>query len=339
VCGTANATTWDIPGAVTASLAWNGSTDTVTTTVSGGASPDTPITSWTATVLTNNSSPNFVHSGSGQPPSTFNDIAIADGSYGVRYQVCNAVGCAPTFEDCCTAVALTGPPDQMAAPPLSYEHTATGGLRIYVLFEEPNMNGAPLQHFDYQVEYMGSSGDLHVQPVESRTQTNPWIHGWHQYWGPQTDGANLGETLTWWVKARAVNSEGVGDWSPKSEITPPLTTRPVPTLTVGLGSASTACTVPANDPTRGCYNLGVTMSGGAETEVARCVAWTNPGTWEQYGTIGLGNGYNEGCPYSLAGRHVAVVVGADIVGTPNSNTITVPPPAAASNVYGTWPTN
>jgi len=189
------------------------------------------------------------------------------------------------------------------------------------------MNGAPLQHFDYQVEYMGSSGDLHVQPVESRTQTNPWIHGWHQYWGPQTDGANLGETLTWWVKARAVNSEGVGDWSPKSEITPPLTTRPVPTLTVGLGSASTACTVPANDPTRGCYNLGVTMSGGAETEVARCVAWTNPGTWEQYGTIGLGNGYNEGCPYSLAGRHVAVVVGADIVGTPNSNTITVPPPA------------
>lgn len=210
-CGSASATTWDRPSPVQASLEYQ--RPNLIATVSGGASPDTPITRWSA-VFTNESPT----SGSASFPSTFTTTPAADGVYNFSVEVCNAVGCQTTSQN--LAVTLAAPPDQMALPVLDWDYPGEWyTVLVFATAVAPNDNGSPITA--YETEWSPATATFAGSATLTSVPQN-------QYFGQLANntanpaGGNGGNPMTWTYRVRAVNAEGPGLWSPWASVTPPV---------------------------------------------------------------------------------------------------------------------
>lgn len=149
-CGSASATTWDMPTPLAASYTWDASTQQLDWVITGGTS-DIPITSWSTTLTGHVSSqltcdPDgtncfLVYSSNGflvdtlidevgtgpLPANRSNEVSVA-GEYYLYVEVCNAVGCVDPHPG--PGILIDGPRGfrtEFLSPPAPPEKMTVGG--------------------------------------------------------------------------------------------------------------------------------------------------------------------------------------------------------------------
>lgn len=121
-------------------------------------------------------------------------------------------------------------------------------------------------------------------------------------------------------------------------------TQPPPTVSIGLGSASSAPCYFGDGSTgnlQGCYNISISMSGWPGQHTVRCYSrWASTTAWVEFASFVAGNGTHNQCSYSSAGRVVLVSVDAVPGGNAQlSQAFVASGSGTISNIYGPWPTN
>ena len=224
ICGSQAATTWSPPTSLNVTKSFDPATNELTATVTGGDSPSNPITSWNAS---------FEHggivdddwSGTTNPPSTFVLTVVEDGLYGFEITVCNAVDCV-TEVSCCEDVQPLGPPDPMDPPSLRFVWPAWDrfGVDVFATLTPPaDDGGTPITDYEWEKRWRGATtgGSWQSDSGSNGTDTELFVDFFAGY-STYHSSPNQGQTITWEVRARAVNAEGEGGWSDWATITPDL---------------------------------------------------------------------------------------------------------------------
>jgi len=311
-CWTASATTWDVPSPVSVALAFDLDSQTLLATLSGGNSAGTPSTGWNATWLGDPAGNS--NTGTDELPDGVFLTIVEDGSYGVTVEICNAVGCVQATA-CCEDITLAAPPDQMDPPSMSYDWLNDDNFTTEVSADwaEPNTNGAPIDGYLWEVRRIGSSGNwTDFAGTNASNEFGRVVEEWPSY-STHPGSWSGGTTILWEFRIRAENSEGLGDWSEWSSITPPA--RP-PRVEVHEGSA-TPCE--DGDPPQSCRKMIVRVwgMGGNNNYVVDAEAVNGAGQSTHSGWCGTRsvttNNYGfvdvqVECWYGFYGNDVSVII-------------------------------
>jgi len=276
VCGSATATTWAPPTALTATLVVTGeSSDEVQATVAGGLSPSNPITSWNAEIGLSTGGVAQNWDGVDQVPSSFSYTATEDGEYQFELSVCNAVGCVQVVE-CCESVTLVGPPGTMQAPQMNYEYTpwTNFGVQVSTVFTPPDDNGgSPITEYLWELQWIGSSGTWHYEDGSNGTDLEREVAFWPGY-SSHPQGTTQGQSILWEVRVAAVNSEGQGEWSEWGSLAPPLRS---PEVLLIQGSGASCPTTPPSGTFVFCHELELELHGFPRNRVLDVIISPDPG--------------------------------------------------------------
>lgn len=277
-CGSATATTWALPTSLAVSLSFDPETDELTADATGGRSLDGATElGYTFTLDGGGGNPSNtsvnVPTGSAHNRSQAFTI-LEDGLYDVTVEGCNAAGCVDVTET--LQIVLAAPPEMMGASEIVMSAdtlvrlggTGPFGTSAFVDLFEPVDNGAPIIEYEWVAERYFGSNDGDAVEVGSGTEAAASGGGTYfriDFLGGHSsffDSVNNGESVTWRVMARAINSEGAGEWSDWHDVTP---TTPSPVLS---GIERRIC--PGDDS---CVELTVTGYGFEPDESYRYSAF------------------------------------------------------------------
>ena len=262
-CWTTSATTWDLPSQVSALLGFDAETVLLTATLTGGVSSVPPVDSWSVQWTPTADG----EAGTNALPPIAELPILADGSYGVAVEVCNAVGCVQVTE-CCEDITLKAPPDQMSPVTWDYLHMPDDNysVRVDASWTPPNDNGAEIEGYLYEWRRLGASGDWRdFDGSAGASEFNDIIDYWPGY-SSHPNSASGGTTMLYEMRIAAENSEGQGDWSEWATYVPPLRS--------GRTQVDEGSQVPceSGDPIWTCRKMIVTVWGLGQNQTYNVVA-------------------------------------------------------------------